>query len=108
MTVKSVLIIGMLGLSSLAFARTKTYDIILNNPAKVGANELKPGDYKVKVDGSQVVFSREGQEWTAPVKVENGTRHFDATTVESSAEAGDMDRIKAIDLAGSNTKLELQ
>jgi len=62
MTAKSLIIVGALCLSSVAFA--KSYDIVLNNPSRAGATELKPGEYKLKVEGSQVIFSREGKEWT--------------------------------------------
>jgi len=105
MTAKSLIIVGALCLSSVAFA--KSYDIVLNNPSRAGATELKPGEYKLKVEGSQVIFSREGKEWTVPVKAgAPAAKKFEQTTIESSNQ-GDMDTIKAIDLAGSNTKLEV-
>jgi hypothetical protein len=108
MSAKTLLIVGVLGLSSLAFAGTKSYNIVLQSPTKAGANELKPGEYKLRVEGSQAVFSKDGKEWTVPVKVETNARKFDETTIESSATAGDMDTIHAIDLAGSTTKLEIE
>ena len=105
MTAKSLLIVSALGLSSLAFAGTKSYDIILNSPAKAGNNELKPGEYKLKVEGGQAVFSQDSKTWSVPVKIENASQKFTHTTVESST-LGDMDTIQAIDLAGSTTKIE--
>jgi hypothetical protein len=108
MTAKMLVLSGALAISTAAFAGTKTYDIILNSPAKAGSTELQPGEYKLKVDGSQVIFSRDGKEWTAPVKVETVNRKFAQTTVESSTNQGDMDTIKAIDLGGSTTKLEFE
>jgi hypothetical protein len=103
MTAKSLLIVGVLGFSSLAFA--KSYDIVLSNPTKAGATELKPGEYKLKVEGSQAVFTRDGQQFTAPVKIQNGARKFDSTVMETKNEAG-MDTVKSIDLGGSNTVLD--
>jgi hypothetical protein len=107
MTAKSLLIVGALGMASLGIASAKSYDITLSGPAMAGNTELKPGAYKVKVEGSQAVFTdvQSSKTWTAPVKVENSDRKFDATTVESTNQ-GDMAHINAIDLAGSNTKLE--
>ncbi len=106
MTAKSLLIVSALGLTSLAFAGTKSYDIILNSPAKAGNNELKPGEYKLKVEGGQAVFTQDSKTWSVPVKVvENGSQKFAHTTVESST-LGDMDTIQVIDLAGSTTKIE--
>jgi hypothetical protein len=72
-----------------------------------GNTELKPGVYKVKVEGSQAVFTdvQSSKTWTAAVKVGNSDRKFDTTTVESSNQ-GEMAHINAIDLGGSNTKLQ--
>jgi hypothetical protein len=107
MTAKSLLIVGALGMASLGIASAKSYDITLSGPAMAGATELKPGAYKVKVEGSQAVFTdvQSSKTWTAAVKVENGDRKFDTTTVESTNQ-GEMAHINAIDLGGSNTKIE--
>jgi len=96
-----------LGLASLGIASAKSYDIFLSAPAMAGTTELKPGEYKLKVEGTQAVFTdvESSKSWTAPVKVENGARKFDQTVVESSTQ-GDMAHIHTIDLGGSNTKLE--
>jgi phosphoribosylformylglycinamidine (FGAM) synthase-like amidotransferase family enzyme len=73
----------------------------------VGTAQLAPGEYKVKVDGSNAIFTetQHGKSVTVPVKVENGDKKFDATTVDSSKQ-GDMDQIKTIDLGGSKQKLQ--
>jgi hypothetical protein len=72
-----------------------------------GNTELKPGAYKLKVEGTQAVFTdaQSSRTWTAPVKIENNGKKFDQTVVESSTQ-GNMDNIHAIDLGGSTTKLE--
>jgi hypothetical protein len=107
MTAKSLLFVGALGLASLGIASAKSYDIFLNGPAMAGTTELKAGVYKLKVEGTQAIFSEvEGSKtWTVPAKVENGAQKFDQTAVESSNQ-GDMAHIHAIDLGGSNTRLE--
>lgn len=107
MTAKSFLFVGALGLASLGIASAKSYDIVIASPSMAGKAELKPGEYKLKIEGSQAVFTdvQSSKSWTVPVKVENGNQRFDATTIESKSE-GDMGHIQAIDLGGSNTKLE--
>ncbi len=107
MTAKSLLFVGALGLASLGIASAKSYDIILSAPATAGSTQLKPGEYKLKVEGTQAVFTEaEGSKtWAVPVKVENGAQKFDQTVVLSTNQ-GDMDHIHTIDLGGSNTKLE--
>jgi hypothetical protein len=108
MTGKSLLIVGALTLSSLGIASAKSYDIVLNAPARAGATELKPGDYKLKVEGSQAVFTdaENAKSVSVPVKVENSDKKFKNTAVESTNQNG-MDTIQAIDLGGSNTRLTL-
>jgi hypothetical protein len=106
MTVKSVLFVGALTLASLGIASAKTYDITLDHATKAGANELKPGDYKLKVEGSQAVITgqQDATSVSVPVKVETSDKKFAYTTVETTNQSG-MDTIRAIDLGGSNTRL---
>lgn len=108
MTAKSLFIIGAVTLSSLGIASAKSYDIVLASPAMAGANELKPGDYQLKVEGSQAVFKdqQSSKSVSVPVQVENSDRKFPFTSVESTNQNG-MDNIRAIDLGGSNTRLTL-
>jgi len=110
MTAKSLLgtaCLGILGLASLGIASAKSYDVTLSAATMAGSTELKPGAYKVKVEGSQAVFTdaQSSKSWTAPVKIENGGKKFGETVVESVTQ-GDMAHIQAIDLAGSNTRLQ--
>jgi hypothetical protein len=95
-----------MGLASLGIASAKSYDIIISDATMAGATQLQPGEYKLKVEGSQAVFTdvQTSKSWTAPVKVQNSDRKFDQTVVETTHQ-GDMAHIDAIDLAGSNTKL---
>jgi hypothetical protein len=110
MTTKSILRItslGVLGLAGLGIATAKSYDITLVTPTMAGSTELKPGDYKLKVEGTEAVFTdvQTSKSWKAPVKIENGNQKFDDTRIESSNQ-GEMAHIQAIDLGGSTTKLE--
>jgi hypothetical protein len=78
----------------------------LSAPTKAGATELKPGEYRVKVEGSQAVFTdtQNGKTFSVAVKIENSDRKFANTSVESTNQGG-MDTIQAIDLGGSSTRL---
>jgi hypothetical protein len=106
MTAKSLLIVGAMGLASLSIASAKSYDIVISDATMAGTTQLQPGEYKLKVEGSQAVFTdvQTSKSWTAPVKVQNVDRKFGQTVVETTQQ-GDMAHIDAIDLAGSNTKL---
>jgi hypothetical protein len=108
MTAKSLFIVGALAFSSLGIASAKSYDIILSAPAMAGSTQLKPGDYKLKVEGAQAVFTdtETAKSFSVPVTVENSDKKFNNTLVESANQDG-MDQIHAIDLGGSNTRLRL-
>jgi hypothetical protein len=100
--------VGALTLSSLGIASAKSYDIVLEKAAKAGANELQPGQYKVKVEGSQAVITdaRNDKSVTVPVTVENSDKKYAYTSVETSSQSG-ANSIQAIDLGGSKTRLKV-
>jgi hypothetical protein len=104
---KKALVLGVaLSLSSLCFAGQKSYAITFSAPATVGGVNLPAGDYKVKVDGANAVFTNsKNKTVSAPVKVQTGDKKFAYTAVDSSKGSGG-DKINAIELGGSNTKLE--
>jgi hypothetical protein len=103
---KKFVVIAALTLSSLTVVSAKTYDIVLSNPTKVGSVQLKPGQYKLKVDGANAIFteSNSSKSFSTPVKVETSDKKFDDTRVQSTKD-NDGDRINEIDLGGSKTKL---
>jgi len=103
---KKMFLVAALAVSSLTIVNAKTYDIILSNPTKAGSVELKAGQYKLKVEGTNATFTNVDSEKsvTTVVKVENSTEKFDTTRVETT-KTGSEDQIQEIDLGGSHTKL---
>jgi len=103
---KKFVVVAALALSSLTVVSAKTYDIVLSNPTKVGSVQLKPGQYKLKLDGANAIFTDSGSSKTfsTPVKIETGDKKFEDTRVQSIKDT-DGDRINEIDLGGSKTKL---
>ena len=70
---KSFVLGAVLSLSSLCFAGQKSYDVIFSAPATVSGVKLAAGEYKVKVDGTNAVFTdSKSKTVTAPVKVDTG------------------------------------
>ena len=108
MSGKSFLITGLLALASIGVASAKSYEITLVSPAKAGSNELKAGQYKLKVEGSQAVFTSEQNSTsvTVPVTIEHNGQKFDQTAVETENKDG-VDTIRRIMLGGSDTKVQL-
>ena len=104
---KTFVLTAVLSLSSVVFAGQKSYDVIFSAPTTVGSVKLAPGQYSVKVDGANAVFTNQQNSKTAttPVKVETGAKKFNHTAVGTTRE-GDTEKVNTIELGGSNTTLE--
>ena len=77
MTKQSLLFIGALALSTVAFAGPKSYDIVLFAPTQAGSNQLAAGEYHVQVQGSNAIFTNVDtrHSFVAPVKVATTLKH---------------------------------
>lgn len=62
------------------------YKVELDQATKVGGTELKPGEYKVEVQGNKAVF-KSGKDIVAQTSatIENGKRKYPATAVSVKA-----------------------
>jgi hypothetical protein len=106
MKLKSLFLAGVLAISTLSLAFAKTYDITFASPTKAGTLQLKAGDYKLKLDGTKVTFIDAKQKaFTTDGKVENATKSFDVTKVNTSTEGG-ATVVKDIELGGSKIKID--
>lgn len=108
MKFKSFLVIAAMALSVAGIASAKSWDITLDQPTTVGANQLKAGDYEVKLNGNQAVLTNEaeGKAVKVPVTIEHSDKKFGTTEVETTAKDG-KDSIHSIGLGGSTTRLVL-
>jgi len=105
MSIKSLLIAGALTLSAAGLAAAKSYDISVGGTLKAGETELKPGAYKVKVEGTEATFTdSHSKSVTVPVKLEKADKKFDETAVETKEENG-VRSMEAIRLGGSTTRI---
>ncbi len=84
-----------------AGASSATLD--LTDSAWVGKTELKPGHYKIEVQGDRAVFKKGKETTEVPVTVDNSGMKYSDTTVES---LGSM--IQKIHLGGSNTTITIK
>jgi hypothetical protein len=102
---KRVAILALLGVS---LASAKTYTFTVADPAQAGEVQLKPGEYSLKLDGSQVVLmDRAGRRIDTTAKVESADRKFDQTVISISKVDG-TNRIQAIQLGGSKNRVVFQ
>jgi len=107
MTIKSILLTATLALASLTMASAKSYDISLSNNVQVGNVQLKAGQYSLKVEGGSAIFTdvQSAKSFTAPVKVDTGSKKFNATMVDTDKN-GSTETITSIELGGSKTTLQ--
>ena len=104
---KKLLLASALALSFLSLASAaKVYEITLSAPTKVGNVQLKPGQYRLKINGSNAIFIQveTDKSFTTPVKIENTDTKFDQTVVDTSVADGTA-VVKDIQLGGSKTRL---
>jgi hypothetical protein len=80
------------------------YKVTLTEPAVIGGSALKPGDYKIVVNGDKATLTSGKTSIEVPVKVENGTQKFSYTSVESSSESG-KNILDDIRVGGTSTTL---
>ena len=85
---------------AMASAATK-YNVTLFQPTVVNGNELKPGDYKVEVNGDKAIFKAGKQTVEAPVKVEEATDKNSSNTLRYT----EGNKLQEIRIGGSHTKL---
>jgi hypothetical protein len=101
-----LLLVGALALSTLSLLSAKTYDIVLTQAAKAGTVQLAAGEYRLKVQGANAIFTNvdSAKSFTVPVKVESAEKKFDQTAVDTK-DANGSSTVESIELGGSTTKL---
>lgn len=99
--------VGALALSAIAYGGPRTYDLVVWNAAKAGDVQVDPGEYKVKIEGANAVFTgaQTGKSFTVPVKVESAEKKYRQTEILSTKQ-GETEQINAIEFGGSKTELE--
>src|ERR1700689_3266361 len=81
-----------------------SYHFSIFEPSFVAGQELKPGDYKIELNGDKAMIKAGKQSVETAVKVENGTEKFQETSVRYSNNNGKM-TVTEIRLGGTHTKL---
>ena len=104
MTMRKVLPIFLVA-AGLAVAGTRSYTVSLTRANMLGTTELKPGDYKIEVDGDKAVLRQGKTQTESPVKVEEGDKKFDNNVVRYINSADGKLHIQEIRLGGTRTKL---
>lgn len=109
---KSFLLIAA-AMATLCFAGTptaRTYKIELSNPAKVGATDLMPGEYRLALVGEtavRIVDAKTGKGIEVPVTVQNAEKKFDNTSVNTESVSG-ANILRKIQIGGTKLQLEFR
>jgi len=103
MTNKWLIIIALAGMS---IASAKSYDIAIASPCMVHNIRLNPGQYRLKLDGANAIFTdASGNSFKTTVKVQQLAKKFDDTEVQTTRIAG-QDRVQEIRLNGTKMQLD--
>src|SRR5580658_10441125 len=97
----------MLSFGTLALAiasAASSYHFSIFEPSFVAGQALKPGDYKLEVNGDKAVIKAGKQIVETAVKVENGSEKFDETSVRYATADG-KNTVTEIRLGGTHTRL---
>jgi hypothetical protein len=107
MKLKTLVLAGVMAIFTMSMAIAKTYDISFSSPTKVGNVQLKPGDYRMSVNGTKATFTdvQTLKTITTEVKVENTDTKFDETKVNTTVD-GNTTVVKDIEIGGSKTKID--
>ncbi|MBS1833041.1 MAG: hypothetical protein JST65_10020 [Acidobacteria bacterium] len=98
---KFVIAFATVALAVASAAEKRT--ITLFTPSVIGGQELKPGDYRLEIDGNKLSIKDGKRVIEADVKVENEAKKFDSTAVRYAGEK----QVTEIRLGGTTTKLLL-
>jgi hypothetical protein len=92
-----------LGLATLALgvaSAASSYKVTIPADTWAGDTQIKAGDYKVTMTGSQAVFTMGKQTVQVAASVEKNASKFSDTMLESSGT-----KLNAIDVGGTDTKI---
>jgi hypothetical protein len=94
--------------AGLSIASAKTYTVLLDRPAMAGNVQLKPGHYKVNVEGTTATLAdvKKAKDVEATGQVASADRKFPETTLQFSQDNNGQSRVHEIDLGGTTTKVQ--
>lgn len=91
---------------SSAFAGVPDFTVTFYEPARIAGAELKPGAYRVKVDGDKLIIRNGKKTIEASVRSEQADAKFKSTSVRYATSDGKF-TVNEIRIGGTNTKLVL-
>jgi hypothetical protein len=88
----------------LAIASAATHRVTLFEESVVNGTTLKPGEYRLVVEGDKALLSRGSQKVEAPVSVQKADAKYSTTSVRYTNGDGKQ-RVQEIRVGGTDTKI---
>src|SRR5712691_7342490 len=101
---KLVVCLGTLALAVASAASGGGRPLTVHEPLVINGTELKPGDYRVEVNGNSATFRGDKQTVETSVKVEETPTKIPTTTMRYNTSDG-KHRVEEIRLGGTKMKL---
>ena len=89
---------------ALVASAAPSYKVTITEPSMIAGSAVKPGEYRIVVNGEKATLTMGKTTLDVPVKVESGAQKFQYTSVESRTEAG-QNIVDDIQVGGTTTKL---
>lgn len=90
--------------AAMLFASAASYSVTLFQPSVVSGTELKPGEYKLTIEGDKATITKGKEKVEATVKMETADTKFSSTSVRYSDQSGKM-KVQEIRLGGTTTRV---
>ncbi len=94
----------LFGTLALATASARSFDVNLYQPSVVAGTELKPGEYKLELNGNKMVLKNGSASVESDVTVESVGTKFARSSVRYDQSNGKME-LREIRLRGTDMKL---
>jgi hypothetical protein len=97
------LLLGI-GVTAVSFASTQNYNITLSEHYAVGATHLKPGDYRMVINGANAMLEDSHNKVVANGSIENKADKYKSTAIVSTTVKGEP-HLEAIELGGTRYEI---
>lgn len=98
------MIVCLVAAVSLVWAGAMSSKVTLFQPATLNGVDLKPGDYKIQVEGEKLTIQNGKTKAEAAVKTEQNDEKFASTSVRYTTGEGKL-KITEIRIGGTHTRL---
>ncbi len=100
---KKVTLAG-LTLAVAAFAASNTFHVTFDSDAWIGTSEVKPGSYKIQMEGDKAILKSGKNVIEVPAKLENANQRFQTNAVVVKT-VDNKQKVEEIQLGGTNERI---